>query len=70
MARRKRRPEPSIEIGKVEMTVEGRALVNRPVDEPRAGWAEAFRQMATRGDDVLLDPEATTCWDEEEWEWR
>jgi antitoxin MazE len=37
---------------------------------PRAGWDEAFARMASRGDDRLLDADATTgSWDEEEWEW-
>ena len=37
--------------------------------KPRQGWAEAFRQMAERGDDRLLDEPTPTAWDEEEWDW-
>lgn len=46
-------------------------LVISPAHHPRAGWAEAFKQMAERGDDTLLDdPDYNLSeWDEEEWEW-
>lgn len=37
---------------------------------PRAGWDEAFRQMAERGDDALLIPDDLEHgFDEEEWDW-
>lgn len=37
---------------------------------PRAGWDEAFRKMAERGDDALLIPDDLEhSFDEEEWEW-
>lgn len=39
----------------VEISAENDALVIRPARVPRAGWDEAFRAMAERGDDVLLD---------------
>ena len=37
---------------------------------PRAGWDEAFRDMARRGDDALLDGNAPlpTSQEDEEWE--
>lgn len=40
-----------------------------PATNPREGWEESFAEMAERGDDRLLDAEATTEWDETEWEW-
>ncbi len=57
--------------GTVELEVEGETLVLRPVAQPRAGWDEAFRLMAERGDDRLLDPDSSTGteWDQTEWEW-
>ena len=57
--------------GEVEMQAENGSLLIRPVTKPRAGWAEAFREMARQGDDALLDPSPVTlsAWDEEEWEW-
>ena len=57
--------------GTVELDVRDGQLVVRPVDRPRLGWDEAFREMADRGDDRLLDRESSgqTDWDATEWEW-
>jgi antitoxin MazE len=56
--------------GEVEIRAESNGLVVRPVARPRAGWAAAFRKMAERGDDVLLDETLTfTDWDKDEWKW-
>jgi antitoxin MazE len=69
-------PKPLLEQtglqGEVEMLVENNALVIRPIKQPREGWAEAFQEMAQRGEDKLLDSDmpSLTSWDEEEWEWR
>jgi antitoxin MazE len=69
-------PKPLLEQtglrGEVEITVEDDSLVIRPFKKPRAGWAAAFRKMAQRGDDALLDETASALsgWDETEWEWR
>jgi hypothetical protein len=35
---------------------------------PREGWEDAFRIMAKRGDDVLLEEPLPTSFDENEWE--
>jgi antitoxin MazE len=41
--------------GEVEMTIEGAALVLRPLVRPsRAGWAEAAKKIADHGDDSLV----------------
>jgi antitoxin MazE len=58
--------------GEVEVSIENGALIIRTARRPRAGWATAFRQMAERGDDNLIDDVAPslTRWDEDEWEWR
>jgi antitoxin MazE len=55
----------------VELEVQDGALLVRPVDQPRAGWDEAFQRMAEQGDDALVDTETTppSSWDESEWEW-
>lgn len=38
--------------------------------KPRAGWDEALRKMAERGDDALLIPDNFEhSFDEEEWDW-
>jgi hypothetical protein len=40
------------------------------VEDPRAGWADAFRKMAECGDDELIDSEwPATDFDKTEWEW-
>lgn len=53
----------------VEVSVEEGRIVVRPVQKARDGWAEAAALMAQRGDDVLIDPELSTAFDDEEWEW-
>ena len=54
----------------VELDVQDGTLVVRPLENPRAGWAEAFRTMAERGDDKLIDGEwPATDFDKTEWEW-
>ena len=58
--------------GEVEISAEHDSLVIRPVRSIRAGWAQAFRAMAKRGDDALVDEAGVpspSSWDEEEWEW-
>ena len=56
----------------VEISLEENRLVIIPADHPRSAWAEAFRAMASRGDDSLLDNVGAmgTIWDEKEWEWK
>lgn len=41
----------------------------RQVENPRAGWEEAFTEMAQQGDDQLLNEETSTAFDEQEWKW-
>ena len=55
----------------VELLVENGRLVLRPAERARLGWDDAFRQMAERGDDQLLDRESQspTDWDSAEWDW-
>ncbi len=56
----------------VEISLEENRLVIASANHPRSDWAEAFRVMASRGDDSLLEAAAVTgaIWDEEEWEWK
>jgi antitoxin MazE len=68
-------PKPLLEQtglkSEVEISVRNGSLLIKPALKARAGWADAFRQMAERGDDTLLDPSAPlTRWDKDEWEWR
>jgi antitoxin MazE len=69
-------PKPILEqtglCGEVEIRAEKDAVVIRAATRPRAGWAAAFREMAQRGDDRLLDDvvPSQSNWDEDFWEWR
>jgi len=54
----------------VELHAEPGRIVIEAVRQPRAGWAEAARRMAERGDDRPLDAPTPTRFDDEEWEWR
>jgi antitoxin MazE len=57
--------------GEVDIRAEEDTLVIGPARKPREGWEAAFREMAKRGDDRLLDDSPGSAkWDEEEWEWR
>jgi antitoxin MazE len=68
-------PKPLLEqtglTGEVEIHAEADSLIIRPSRKPREGWAEAFEEMARRGDDALFTdvPPSLSAWDEDEWEW-
>jgi antitoxin MazE len=55
----------------VDLQTKNGALILRPVNTPRAGWAEAFAGMAAAKDDFLVQEEgaAATQFEAEEWEW-
>lgn len=55
----------------VELEAEDNRIVIRSTKRPREDWAAAFRSMAERGDDSLLDKDLLiqTQWDESEWQW-
>ena len=55
----------------VELEVHQGQLIVKPAARPRSGWEEAFKEMAQRGDDLLLDRDSlpSTRWDETEWRW-
>jgi antitoxin MazE len=55
----------------VELEAHDDRIIIRSARQPRQGWEVAFREMATRGDDELLDREAPARnrWDEDEWQW-
>jgi antitoxin MazE len=52
-------PKPILDImglnGEVELQIQKDGLLVRPARKPRAGWEAAFREMARRGDDALID---------------
>jgi antitoxin MazE len=55
----------------VELEAQDDRIIIRSTRQPRQGWDVAFREMAARGDDELLDRGATAPnrWDEDEWQW-
>ena len=53
----------------VELDVVGNQIIIRSARQPRSGWDAAFAAMAAGGDDALLDTEAGSDWDDEEWSW-
>ena len=55
----------------VELEAEDNRIIIRSTRQPRQDWEAAFRLMAERGDDSLLDKNllTQTQWDEDEWQW-
>ena len=57
--------------GAVDLIVQRGQLVVRSAAKARAGWDKTFAEMHRRGDDQLLDREAsaTSEWDRKDWKW-
>jgi antitoxin MazE len=55
--------------GEVELRTEGDQLVVGPSRKPRQDWDEAFRTMAERGDDAMVEGDVLveTGWERDEW---
>jgi antitoxin MazE len=55
----------------VEIEVEQNQIIIRPITNQRAGWDDAFKAMADKGDDTILDKaeNISHSWDEDEWQW-
>jgi antitoxin MazE len=68
-------PKPLLEqtgiIDDVELEVDKDQIIIRPISNPRTGWDNAFKAMAEKGDDTLIDGDQNIShsWDEEEWQW-
>lgn len=68
-------PKPILEqtgiMGDVELEVEKNQIIIRPVSNPRDGWEFAFKTMAEKHDDLLIDgtENISHSWDDEEWQW-
>ena len=54
----------------LRMRVVDAGLLLERMEHPRAGWAEAARELAKRGEGGLLDDPVPTVFDESEWEWK
>jgi len=53
----------------VELEAHDGALVIRPAQHERSGWAEAARRLASTEPEALAAP-MPTRFEEKEWEWR
>ena len=55
----------------VELEVGKNQIVIRPISDPRRDWDHAFKAMADKGDDALINGEENLShsWDDEEWQW-
>jgi len=55
----------------VELEAEDDRIIIRSTKQTRQDWESAFRAMAERGDDSLLDRNVLSQaqWDEDEWRW-
>ena len=68
-------PKPILEqtgiMEDVELEVEKNQITIRPISKPRAGWEDAFKAMAEKGDDEPIHEteNISHSWDEEEWQW-
>jgi antitoxin MazE len=51
-----------------EIEVENNHLVLSPSRQRRSGWEDAFKAMAAKKDDKLLDMPPSS-FDEDEWQW-
>ena len=55
----------------VELEAKNGELVIRSLIRPRTGWTQAFREMASKGEDRLLAPGLSSGseWGRTEWTW-
>ena len=62
------------QIGReVELIAEHEQIIIRSAKKVRDGWENAYKTMASKKDDTLLDEEQLhkqSSWDEKEWEWE
>ncbi len=68
-------PKPLLEqtgiMKDVELDVDKNQIIIRPVSNPRDGWDDAFKAMADRGDDMIINEaeNISHSWDDDEWQW-
>ena len=56
----------------VELEVNDGQIIIKPISKNRESWETAFKKMAKKRDDILLDTETLqeqSRWDKEEWVW-
>jgi antitoxin MazE len=68
-----RLPKPFIEeVGLseiVDLHVRGGTIVISPSHVPRVGWAEAAQELAQVEGGGLLEPDTSSTFDQQEWQW-
>ena len=52
----------------VTLRVRDGAIIISRTNSARDGWSDAAKTMRRRGEDKLLDPITSTCFDEKEWQ--
>jgi antitoxin MazE len=56
-------------VDEVEIEAQPDQIIIRSAYSPREGWEDAFKLMAARGDDALVEEPGSTAFDEAEWQW-
>ena len=54
----------------VTIRVEGESIIISPIRSARSGWGDVFKKMHENNDDVLIDKNIRSSWDDQEWEWK
>ena len=63
-------PQQSGIQGEVELEVRQDRIIIHALRNVRKDWEQAFQEMASYSDHILLDEDAVaTSWDEQEWVW-
>lgn len=55
--------------GIVDLELHEDGILIRNAEKPRAGWEDAFRQMAENDDDEGFPSDAPTRFEQKEWQW-
>ncbi len=56
--------------GEVELEVRQDKIIIHALRNARKDWEQAFQEMASNSDDILLDEDTSaTTWDDQEWVW-
>ncbi len=61
--------EESSISGEVDVELHPDGILIRNAQKPRAGWDEAFKNMAENEDDEIAEGNAATEFEKKEWQW-
>lgn len=56
-------------IGEVELELHADGILIRNAQLPRAGWDEAFKEMAENENDEMDEDNPPTAFEKKEWQW-